>query len=269
MAQGLSDRSDAGRTATHDLRTHNLSVHYGNHCAFQDVSITIPPQQITAVIGPSGCGKTSFLSTFNRMTDLLDQCRVSGQLWIDGKDILAKGVDLIQLRRDVGMIFQAPNPFPMSVKKNIQLPLKEMGVRNKTELDRITERVLSDAGLWQETKDRLHRSAQNLSGGQQQRLCIARALALQPKVLLFDEPCSALDPISSGVVEDLIHGLKQQTTIVIVTHNIAQARRIADRIALFWFQDGAGRLVECCDVGKAFSQPDSPITSAYLNGSRG
>ncbi len=259
----ISDGSPTGIGCRH------LSVRYGAHQALYDVSVTIPIQQITAVIGPSGCGKSSFLATWNRLTDLYDHCHVTGEMWLHGEDVLSREVDLIRLRRRVGMIFQTPNPFPLSIKRNIQLPLRETGIRDRDRLDFITERVLQDVGLWDETKDRLNRSALSLSGGQQQRLCIARALALQPQLLLFDEPCSALDPISSGIVEDLIHELRQQATIVIVTHNISQARRIADHVAMFWYDDGVGKLVEHCAAAKAFTAPDNPITAAYIDGSRG
>ena len=259
----------AETNANHIIRCDELTVHYGNRPALEGVSLGIPRNKITAVIGPSGCGKSSFLSALNRMTDFVGDCRVSGRVQFEDVDILSSRVDLIELRRRIGMIFQAPNPFPLSIKKNIQLPLVEKGIRDRDKIQEITENVLKDVGLWDETKNRLGQSAQSLSGGQQQRLCIARALALQPEVLLFDEPCSALDPIASAVVEDLIHELKKQTTVIIVTHNIGQARRIADRVAMFWFEQGAGRLVECRDAPQFFANPQNPITAAYLEGSRG
>jgi phosphate transport system ATP-binding protein len=203
------------------------------------------------------------------LTDLLPRCRVAGSIFLDSADIHALGTDVIALRRRVGMIFQKPNPFPLSIRKNIELPLREHGVRQRVACEEIVEAVLKDVGLWPEVKDRLNASALALSGGQQQRLCIARALALKPDVILFDEPCSALDPISSGVVEDLIAGLRHRFTVVIVTHNLAQARRIADDVALFWMQNGAGRLIEFGPCQQIFEAPEHELTAAYVNGIRG
>lgn len=251
------------------IRTEALHLYYGEKPAFKNISISIKNHGITALIGPSGCGKTSFISCLNRLTDLLPRCRVEGNVFLDSADIRALGTDVIALRRRVGMIFQKPNPFPLSIRKNIELPLREHGVRQHAVLAETVEMALKDVGLWPEVKDRLNASALSLSGGQQQRLCIARALALKPDVVLFDEPCSALDPISSGVVEDLIAGLRGRFTVIIVTHNLAQARRIADDVAFFWMREGAGHLIEFGECRKIFETPEQELTAAYVNGIRG
>jgi len=251
------------------LRTEALALHYPGKAAFRDVTLAIPERRITALIGPSGSGKTSFLSVLNRLTDLIPGARVSGRAWLGEHDILAPEIDVIALRRRVGMIFQKPNPFPLSIHRNIELPLREHGVRRPADVAAVVEQSLRAVGLWDEVKDRLAGPAQALSGGQQQRLCIARAIALRPEVILLDEPCSALDPLSSGVVEDLIASLRDRYTVVIVTHNLAQARRIADRVALFWVQDGAGQLVEDGPAGQIFGAPRESLTAAYVNGIRG
>ena len=247
----------------------NLSLHYDEKMALDNVSLDIYQGCITALIGPSGCGKTSFLSVLNRLTDMIPACRVSGQVHFNQHDLFDSALDLQHLRRDIGMIFQKPVPFPLSVRRNIELPLREHGMQQQTELDQRVEQVLQDVGLWQEVKDRLDSPAQALSGGQQQRLCIARALALRPKVLLMDEPCSALDPISSGVVEDLIQRLRGQYTVVIVTHNLAQARRIANYAGFFWVKERAGSLIEFGRCQQIFESPRHELTAAYINGSRG
>jgi len=220
------------------------------------------------MVGPSGCGKTSFLYCLNRLTDLIPGCRISGKINIDTVDILGSHIDVLELRRRIGMVFQRPNPFPVSIWKNLEFPLREHGVRDKGEIRTRIEGVLKGVGLWDEVKGRLHTSALALSGGQQQRLCIARALVLKPEVLLMDEPCSALDPISSGIVEDLIAGLKGKYTVLIVTHNLAQARRIADDVAVFWLQEGSGRLIEYGPKDQIFASPREELTAAYLNGTR-
>lgn len=251
------------------IQTEQLSLHYGEKPIFADVTLPIHEGCITALVGPSGCGKTSFLSCLNRLTDLIPRCRVSGSIRMDSLDVLDPKIDVIALRRRVGMIFQKPNPFPLSIWKNLALPLHEHGVKNREQVDQIIETTLQDVGLWDEVKDRLNTSALSLSGGQQQRLCIARALVLKPEVLLLDEPCSALDPISSGVVEDLIASLRGRYTQLIVTHNLAQARRIADYAALFWVQDGVGRLIEYGCVQQIFETPQEALTAAYVNGIRG
>ncbi|MEM7588345.1 MAG: phosphate ABC transporter ATP-binding protein [Acidobacteriota bacterium] len=269
-----TDAAGAGQSGkvsvpSSEITTRSLSLYYGRKPAFLDVSLEIPRHRITALIGPSGCGKSSFLSSLNRLSDLLPACRVEGEIRVGGVDARDPATDVVALRRRVGMIFQKPNPFPLSIRRNLELPLKEHGVRRRSELDAIVERVLSEVGLWSEVKDRLDRSALALSGGQQQRLCLARALALEPEVVLLDEPCSALDPISSGVVEDLIASLRGRYTVVIVTHNLAQARRVADRVAFFWLRDGAGRLIEHGPVDAVFERPRDPLTAAYVEGTRG
>jgi phosphate transport system ATP-binding protein len=251
------------------IQTEQLSLHYGEKSIFADITLPIHEGCITALVGPSGCGKTSFLSCLNRLTDLIPRCQVSGRIRMGSLNVLNTKMDAIALRRRVGMIFQKPNPFPLSIWKNLALPLHEHGVRNREQVDQIIETTLQDVGLWDEVKDRLYAPALSLSGGQQQRLCIARALVLKPEVLLLDEPCSALDPISSGVVEDLIASLRGRYTQLIVTHNLAQARRIADYIALFWVQDGVGRLIEYGSVQQIFETPQDALTAAYVNGIRG
>lgn len=251
------------------IQTRNLTLQYGQKTAFAYVNLEIYAGEIMALVGPSGCGKTSFLSCLNRLTDLIPHCRVTGQIRIGSWDVLHPKTDAIALRRKVGMIFQKPNPFPLSIWKNLELPLREHGIRDRDEIDAIIETSLQDVGLWNEVKDRLHTSALALSGGQQQRLCIARALGLKPEVLLLDEPCSALDPISGGVVEDLIASLRSRYTLLIVTHNLAQAKRIADKIALFWVQDGIGQLIESGSVKQIFESPQHTLTAAYVLGVRG
>lgn len=246
-----------------------LSLRYHQTPAFHDVTLSINLGCITALVGPSGCGKTSFLTCLNRLTDLIAGCHVSGRILIDHMDVLAHSTDVIQLRRRIGMIFQKPNPFPLSVRRNIEFPLREHGVRDQKQVAQTIETVLYDVGLWDEVKNRLDSPALALSGGQQQRLCIARALALSPEMLLMDEPCSALDPLSSGVVEDLIVSLRGRYTILIVTHNLAQARRIADYAALFWVHNGTGRLIEAGTAKQIFEEPRDPLTAAYISGMRG
>ncbi|NEP10102.1 MAG: phosphate ABC transporter ATP-binding protein [Symploca sp. SIO2C1] len=251
------------------IQTENLSLHYGKKTAFCHVNLPINAGCITALVGPSGCGKTSFLSCLNRLTDLIPRCRVSGSIRLGSLEILSPQINAIALRRRVGMIFQKPNPFPFSIWKNLAFPLQEHGIKNREEIAHLIQTTLQDVGLWDEVKDRLNSSALALSGGQKQRLCIARALVLQPEVLLLDEPCSALDPISSGVVEDLIASLRERYTLLIVTHNLAQAKRIADYTALFWVKEGVGRLVEYGSVEQIFEAPQQPLTAAYVNGIRG
>jgi len=251
------------------IRVENLSLHYGAKPALEGVSLDIYKGCITALIGPSGCGKTSFLSVLNRLTDMIPGCRVSGNVHFDNRDLRNPALDVQGLRRDIGMIFQKPVPFPLSIRRNIELPLREHGMSNQADLNEVIQQVLLDVGLWDEVKDRLESPAQALSGGQQQRLCIARALALAPKVLLMDEPCSALDPISSGVVEDLIQRLRGKYTVVIVTHNLAQARRIANYAGFFWVKERAGCLIEFGQCKQIFEAPTHDLTAAYVNGSRG
>ncbi|MDP2223736.1 MAG: phosphate ABC transporter ATP-binding protein [Nitrosomonas sp.] len=251
------------------VQVESLSLQYGHKMALDNVTLDIYRGCITALIGPSGCGKTSFLSSINRLTDLIPACRVTGCIRVDGKDIYDLACDVQALRRQIGMVFQKPVPFPLSIRRNIALPLHEHGIRQRSEVDAIMEQVLRDVGLWDEVCDRLDTAALSLSGGQQQRLCIARALALSPKILLMDEPCSALDPIASGVVEDLISRLSGHYTIVIVTHNLAQARRIANYAAFFWIKERAGQLIEFGQCRNIFETPAHELTAAYVNGTRG
>ena len=251
------------------IRVDKLSLSYAGTPAFENVSLDIYRGCITALIGPSGCGKTSFLSSLNRLTDLIPGCRVEGRIAIDGEDIHDPQTDVMALRRRVGMIFQKPNPFPLSIRRNLEMPLKEHGIRNRAELDERVRQALMDVGLWEEVKERLDVPALVLSGGQQQRLCIARALALRPAVLLMDEPCSALDPLASAVVEDLIASLKGRYTVVIVTHNLAQARRIANYAGFFWVKDRGGALIEFDHCRRIFEAPRHELTAAYVGGIRG
>lgn len=251
------------------IRTESLSVHYGSFTAVRNASLSVRKGSITAIVGPSGCGKSSFLSALNRMTDLIPTASITGQVTVNCCDIHDSCRSPSELRSCVGMIFQKPNPFPMSIRRNIQLALREHGTRKRAELDSITERVLKDVGLWNEVSDRLDSPALQLSGGQQQRLCIARALALEPQVLLMDEPCSALDPMASAKVESLITRLKGRYTIVIVTHNLAQARRIADDVAVFWVKDGAGEIIEQGPSKAIFEAPSHETAQAYLAGVSG
>ncbi|NES89920.1 phosphate ABC transporter ATP-binding protein [Okeania sp. SIO2B9] len=251
------------------LSTDRLSLYYGQKQALEDITLSIPKGSITALIGPSGCGKTSFLYCLNRLTDIIPNCIVYGNVWLGDFNILHPKIDTIGLRRRIGMVLQKPNPFPFSIWKNIAFPLKEHGIIERRKINGIVERVLTNVKLWDEVKDRLTASALRLSGGQKQRLCIARTLALAPEIILMDEPCSALDPISSGVVEDLIASLRGKYTVAIVTHNLAQARRIADYVALFWVQSGCGRLIEFGPVEQIFQNPQHSITAEYINGQRG
>jgi len=251
------------------IQVRDLAVSYHGKTVLQGVSLDINKGCITALIGPSGCGKTSFLSALNRLTDLIPGSRVQGSIRIDGEEVTAPRLDVMALRRKVGMIFQKPNPFPLSIRRNIEMPLREHGVRARSELDERVQRALRDVGLWEEVKDRLDSSALALSGGQQQRLCIARALALEPSILLMDEPCSALDPIASAVVEDLIRSLCNRYTVVIVTHNLAQARRVANYAAFFWMTERVGRLIEFGRCQSLFDHPSHDLTAAYISGTSG
>ncbi|MBQ8510795.1 MAG: phosphate ABC transporter ATP-binding protein [Clostridia bacterium] len=243
------------------MTVEHMNLWYGNVQALKDVSLTIPAGQITALIGPSGCGKSTLLKSMNRMNDLVEGCRIEGQIRLDGEDIHG-GMDVNLLRRRVGMVFQKPNPFPMSIYDNIAFGPRTHGIRAKAELDGIVERSLRGAAIWDEVKDRLKKSALGLSGGQQQRLCIARALAVEPEVLLMDEPTSALDPISTSRIEELAVELKGRYTIVIVTHNMQQAARISDRTAFFLL----GELVETDATARIFDAPRDPRTADYIAG---
>jgi len=251
------------------ISVRELSVAYDQQTVLNGVSLDIYKGCITALIGPSGCGKTSFLSTLNKLTDLTPSARISGSIVFDGQDILRDSVDILSLRRRIGMIFQKPNPFPLSIRRNLDLPLREHGVHSRPLREEKIETALHDVGLWEEVKDRLDSSALSLSGGQQQRLCIARALVLAPEILLMDEPCSALDPISSAVVEELICRLQGRYTVVIVTHNLAQARRVANYAAFFWMQERVGKLIEFGQCQHLFETPRHELTAAYISGTKG
>ena len=241
---------------------HDLNLWYGPTQALHHVDMDIPEQSITALIGPSGCGKSTFLKTLDRMNDLVPGVRIEGTVEYDGKNIFAPDMDVNELRRQVGMVFQKPNPFPMSIYDNVAYGPRTHGVRNRAKLDEIVEQSLHAAAIWDEVKDRLRKNALGLSGGQQQRLCIARALAVEPRVLLMDEPTSALDPISTSKIEDLAMELKKRYTIVIVTHNMQQALRISDRTAFFLL----GELIEYDDTERMFSTPTQKKTEDYITG---
>ena len=244
------------------ISTSDLNLYYGNNHALKNINLDIYENQITAFIGPSGCGKSSYLKTLNRMNDLVPNVTINGKVWIDGEDIYDPKVDTTLLRKKVGMVFQQPNPFPMSIYDNIAYGPRIHGIKGKAELDAIVEKSLRGAALWDEVKDRLKRSALGLSGGQQQRLCIARALAVEPEILLMDEPTSALDPISTLKIEDLMGELKKNYTVVIVTHNMQQATRIADYTAFFL----VGEIVEYAPTTDLFSHPREKKTEDYITG---
>ncbi len=240
----------------------DLSLYYGASKALKNISLTLGEKVVTAFIGPSGCGKSTLLRCLNRMNDLIDNVRIEGACKIGGHDIYAKDVDVIELRKRVGMVFQKSNPFPKSIYENVAYGLRLHGVKNKSELDGIVEKSLRSSALWEEVKDRLHTSALGLSGGQQQRLCIARAIAIKPEIILMDEPASALDPIATARIEDLILDLKKEFTIVIVTHNMQQAARISDQTAFFYI----GELVEFGATSKIFTNPSQKRTEDYVSG---
>ena len=244
------------------ISVQDLCLWYGSHQALKDVSIDIPEKSITALIGPSGCGKSTFLKTLNRMNDLIPGVKITGDVRYRDQDIFAPGTDVNELRREIGMVFQKPNPSPMSIYDNIAYGPRTHGIKSRAKLDEIVEKSLRGAAIWDEVKDRLKKNALGLSGGQQQRLCIARALAVEPEVLLMDEPTSALDPISTSKIEELAMQLKEQYTIVIVTHNMQQAVRISDRTAFFLL----GELVECGETQQLFSQPQDKRTEDYITG---
>ena len=244
------------------ITAENLCLWYGSAQALKNINLTIPENCITALIGPSGCGKSTFLKTLNRMNDLVPNVRITGKVQYQKQDIFAPSLDVNLLRREIGMVYQKPNPFPMSIYDNIAYGPRTHGIKNKAKLDDIVERSLRSAAIWDEVKDRLKKNALGLSGGQQQRLCIARALAVEPKVLLMDEPTSALDPISTSKIEELAMELKENYTIVIVTHNMQQAVRISDYTAFFLL----GELVECDKTEKLFSQPGCQKTEDYITG---
>jgi phosphate transport system ATP-binding protein len=268
---GLNDASSPRAATEPVLATRELSVYYGSALAIREVSLAIPRNQITAIIGPSGCGKSTLLRCFNRMNDLIPNTRIAGEILFDGESILDPGFDPVQLRRRIGMVFQKPNPFPKSIYQNVAWGARINGY--KGDLDELVERSLHRAAVWDEVKNKLHRSGLELSGGQQQRLCIARTLAVEPEVILMDEPCSALDPISTAKVEDLMEELKTDYTIVIVTHNMQQARRISDMTACMMLDEQASRdghrtgvLAEFDRTETLFTNPRDPRTEAYITG---
>ncbi|MBQ8374814.1 MAG: phosphate ABC transporter ATP-binding protein [Clostridia bacterium] len=244
------------------IEVKGMDLYYGNFQALKKIEMTMPEKQVTAMIGPSGCGKSTLLKSLNRMNDLVEGCRVEGSIKIGGVEIYEKNTDLTMLRKNVGMVFQRPNPFAMSVYDNIAYGPRTFGIKKRAELDEIVETSLKNAAMWEELKDRLHKSALSLSGGQQQRLCIARALAVQPQILLMDEPTSALDPISTGKIEELCGELKKSVTIVMVTHNMQQAARISDKTAFFLL----GEMVEMGDTERIFSMPKDKRTEDYITG---
>ncbi len=244
------------------IQTNDVKLYYGASQALKGITMSVPEKLVTAFIGPSGCGKSTFLRCFNRMNDLIDSVRITGSIEISGQDIYAKDVDVIELRKRIGMVFQKSNPFPKSIFENIAYGCRLQGMNNKSELANAVEQSLRGAALWEEVKDRLHSSALGLSGGQQQRLCIARAIAIKPDILLMDEPASALDPIATSKVEELIHELKKEYTIVIVTHNMQQATRISDYTAFFYM----GELIEFDATKRIFTNPAKQQTEDYVTG---
>jgi phosphate transport system ATP-binding protein len=240
----------------------NINFYYGNFHALKDISLAIPDKTVTALIGPSGCGKSTFLRLFNRMNDLIDHVKLEGEVLVNGQDIYSKDVVIDELRKSVGMVFQKPNPFPKTVFENVAYGLRVNGVRDKNFIEDVVVNSLKKAALWEEVKDKLKKSAYELSGGQQQRLCIARALAVEPTLILMDEPASALDPISTAKIEELIHELKEQYTIIIVTHNLQQAGRVSDYTAFFYI----GELVEHNETKAVFLNPKDERTQNYITG---
>jgi phosphate transport system ATP-binding protein len=244
------------------VATDNLSLYYGSNQALKNISLEVHPQKVTALIGPSGCGKSTFLRTLNRMNDLIKNVKITGKVFIDGEDIYNSRIDVVNLRKRVGMVFQKPNPFPLSIFDNVVYGNRLNGTRRKKKLAEIVERSLKQAALWDEVKDRLNTPGLGLSGGQQQRLCIARTLAIEPEVVLMDEPASALDPISTAKIEELIHELKKQYTIVIVTHNMQQAARVSDYTGFFYL----GELIEFDKTTKIFTKPQNKKTEDYVTG---
>ena len=266
-AQALPEMGDrlSMENETIKIQVNDLKVYYGQDQALKGINMVIPERKVTAFIGPSGCGKSTLLRCFNRMNDLVDICRITGEVLIGGKNIYDRDVDVAELRRNVGMVFQKPNPFPKTIYENVAYGLRLQGVRSKRTLDEVVEQSLRAAALWDEVKDRLHDNAFGMSGGQQQRLVIARAIAIQPQVLLLDEPASALDPISTLKIEELINDLKDQYTIVIVTHNMQQAARVSDYTAFMYMGD----LIEFGDTNTLFTNPSKRQTEDYITGRYG
>ena len=242
--------------------TKNLSLFYGTKQALKDITLNIPDKRVTAFIGPSGCGKSTFLRVLNRMNDLIDHVSIKGEVFVDGVNIYDKNIDVVNLRKNIGMVFQKSNLFPKTIYENIVYGPRINGIRDKSSLDEIVEKTCNQAAIWDEVKDRLNENALSLSGGQQQRLCIARALAVEPEIILMDEPASALDPLSTAKIEELIHDLKQKYTIVIVTHNMQQAARVSDMTAFFYI----GELIEFDRTTKIFTNPSIKQTEDYISG---
>ncbi|RXE55495.1 phosphate ABC transporter ATP-binding protein [Methanoculleus taiwanensis] len=244
------------------LTANGLNLHYGESHALIDITISIPRNRVTALIGPSGCGKSTLLRCFNRMNDLVDIVTITGEIIFDGRSILGSGTDVVELRKKIGMVFQKPNPFPSSIYDNVAYGPRVHGTKDRRKLDEIVEKSLRKAALWEEVKDRLHDSAMGLSGGQQQRLCIARTLAVEPEIILMDEPCSALDPIATAKIEDLIDELKQNYTVIIVTHNMQQAARVSDYTGFMYL----GKLIEFDETTQIFESPAEELTNNYITG---
>jgi len=244
------------------IETKDLDFYYGSSQALKNISLTAPQNKVTALIGPSGCGKSTFIRTLNRMNDLIPGTRVQGEIFVDGVDIYSSKVDVVELRRRVGMVFQKPNPFPKSIFDNIAYGLRINGMKNKPKIQEVVEKSLKEAVLWDEVKDRLRENAFSLSGGQQQRLCIARSLAVEPEIILYDEPCSAIDPIATARIEDLIQKQREKYTIVIVTHNMQQAARVSDFTAFMML----GELIEHGETPQIFTNPKNKLTEDYITG---
>ncbi|MCG5500208.1 phosphate ABC transporter ATP-binding protein PstB [Ectothiorhodospira lacustris] len=269
VTAGLFENSERKRLRLADetiaLEVQNLNLYYGDAQALKSISMKVAAKRVTAFIGPSGCGKSTLLRCFNRMNDLVDACRIDGRILLEGADIYERKVDVAELRRRVGMVFQKPNPFPKSIYENVAYGLRLQGVRDRKVLDEVVERSLRSAALWDEVKDRLHQNAFGLSGGQQQRLVIARAIAIEPEVILLDEPASALDPISTAKIEELIYELKEDYTILIVTHNMQQAARVSDYTAYMYL----GEMIEYGDTMTLFTNPKKKATEDYITGRYG
>jgi phosphate transport system ATP-binding protein len=244
------------------IKTEHLNLWYGTKQALMDINMSILPNKITALIGPSGCGKSTLIRCFNRMNDIIPGCKINGQVFFDEKNIYGSNVDAVEVRKKIGMVFQKPNPFPKSVYENIAYGPRVQGIKDKKTLDDIVEKSLKVAALWDEVKDRLHESAMGLSGGQQQRLCIARSLAIEPEIILMDEPCSALDPIATAKIEDLMTELKKKYTVIIVTHNMQQAARVSDYTAYMYL----GKLIEFGSTKQIFENPKEELTENYITG---
>jgi phosphate transport system ATP-binding protein len=244
------------------IRTEHVNLWYGEKQALHDISMSVQPNKITALIGPSGCGKSTLIRCFNRMNDVIDKCKITGKIFFHGTDIYEPECDAVEIRKKIGMVFQKPNPFPKTIYENVAYGSKIQGISNKEKLDSVVEKSLKNAALWEEVKDRLHESAMGLSGGQQQRLCIARSLSIEPEVILMDEPCSALDPIATAKIEDLMTGLKKKYTVIIVTHNMQQAARVSDYTAYMYL----GKLIEFGETDQIFENPKEELTENYITG---